>query len=100
MLQGFLLILPFFFSPYFSFLTLKLFILLSFALIQPALIITCLLEFLQLWQPPFLLWVRSSWAGRMVFGNVFSWVDFPYYFVGSGLGWLWLRLIIRGAKLR
>ncbi|BCL36009.1 hypothetical protein [Nostoc sp. MS1] len=37
MLQGFLLILPFFFSPYFSFLTLKLFILLSFALIQPAL---------------------------------------------------------------
>lgn len=64
------------------------------------LIITCLLEFLQLWPSPFLNWVRSFWAGRMLIGNAFTWADFPYYFVGSGLGWLWLRLMLLGAKVK
>ncbi|ALF54571.1 hypothetical protein ACX27_19725 [Nostoc piscinale CENA21] len=62
--------------------------------------ITCLLEFMQLWHPPFLNWVRSFWWGRMLIATTFTWVDFPYYFIGSGLGWLWLRLIVRGAKLK
>ncbi|MCF4966857.1 ribosomal maturation YjgA family protein [Nostoc sp. CMAA1605] len=64
------------------------------------LIITCLIEFLQLWHPPFLNWVRSFWWGKMLLGTAFTWSDFPYYFIGSGLGWLWLRLIVRGAKLK
>lgn len=63
------------------------------------LVITCLLEFMQLWHPPFLVFVRSFWWGKMLIGNVFTWADFPYYFIGSGLGWLWLGVIIRGVKL-
>ncbi|AFY45651.1 DUF2809 domain-containing protein [Nostoc sp. PCC 7107] len=64
------------------------------------LVITSLIEFMQLWHPPFLIWVRSFWWGRMLIGTAFTWVDFPYYFIGSGLGWLWLRLIVRGSKLK
>ncbi len=64
------------------------------------LVITCLLEFMQLWHPPFLNWVRSFWWGKMLIGTVFTWADFPYYFMGSGLGWLWLRLIVPKAKLK
>jgi hypothetical protein len=55
--------------------------------------ITSLIEFLQLWHPPFLDYLRSFWWGKMVLGNVFNWADFPYYFTGSGLGWLGLKMI-------
>lgn len=55
------------------------------------LIATCCLEFLQLWHPPFLQWLRSGFIGRTILGDWFSWSDFPYYFLGAGLGWLWLR---------
>jgi len=54
------------------------------------LLVTCLLEFLQLWHPPLLELLRSHFLGRTVLGNSFAWSDFPYYFIGSGLGWLWL----------
>lgn len=56
--------------------------------------ITCLLEFLQLWKTPFLDYLRSFWWVKMLLGNVFTWLDFPYYFIGSVLGWLGLKLII------
>jgi hypothetical protein len=52
---------------------------------------TCGLEFLQLWQPPFLQAARATLPGRLVLGNAFTWADFPSYFVGSFLGWLWVR---------
>jgi len=55
------------------------------------LIVTCLLEFLQLWHPPFLELIRSNFIGRTVLGNSFAWSDFPYYFIGCGIGWLWMR---------
>ncbi|NET01335.1 MAG: DUF2809 domain-containing protein [Sphaerospermopsis sp. SIO1G1] len=55
--------------------------------------ITCLIEFLQLWKTPFLDYLRSFWWGKMVLGNVFNWADFPYYFLGSMLTWLGLKLI-------
>ena len=54
------------------------------------LIITCILEFLQLWHPPFLELIRNTFIGRTVLGNFFIWSDFPYYFLGSGIGWLWM----------
>jgi hypothetical protein len=57
------------------------------------LIATCILEFLQLWHPPFLEWLRSFFIGRTILGSYFDWLDFPYYFAGSALGWLWLRAI-------
>lgn len=52
-------------------------------------ITTCALEFLQLWQPPFLQAARSTLPGRLVLGNTFVWSDFPSYFLGSFLGCLW-----------
>ena len=56
-------------------------------------IATCILEFLQLWQPPFLQAARSTLPGRLVLGNTFVWSDFPSYFIGSFLGWGWTRFI-------
>jgi hypothetical protein len=55
--------------------------------------ITCALEFLQLWHPPFLEFLRSNFAGRTVLGTSFSWSDFLYYLAGGGIGWLWMKFI-------
>ncbi|PSB24873.1 DUF2809 domain-containing protein [Stenomitos frigidus] len=52
---------------------------------------TCGLECLQLWHPPFLEAARATLPGRLVLGTTFNWLDFPPYFVGSWLGWLWAR---------
>ncbi|HBL59807.1 MAG TPA: DUF2809 domain-containing protein [Cyanobacteria bacterium UBA8803] len=52
---------------------------------------TCALEFLQLWQPPFLQAMRATLPGRLVLGNSFTWSDFPSYFLGSFVGWVLLR---------
>lgn len=50
-------------------------------------IITCLLEFLQLWHPEFLELFRNNFFGRTILGNSFNWMDFPYYFAGSLIGY-------------
>jgi hypothetical protein len=55
------------------------------------LVLTCFLEFLQLWHRPFLEYLRSFFVGRTILGTTFAWTDFPYYFLGSGIGWFWLR---------
>ncbi len=55
------------------------------------LIVTCGLEFLQLWHPPFLEFMRSCFIGTTILGSTFSWYDFPYYFAGCGIGWLWME---------
>jgi hypothetical protein len=52
--------------------------------------ITCVLEFLQLWHPPFLQLIRNTFIGRTILGSYFTWSDFPYYFLGSGIGWFWM----------
>lgn len=54
---------------------------------------TCILEFMQLWHPPFLEFLRSYFIGRTVLGTTFVWSDFPYYFIGSGIGWRWLSML-------
>lgn len=56
---------------------------------------TCSLEFLQLWHPPFLEIIRGSFIGRTIIGNSFNWNDFPYYIIGSGMGYFWLVAIQR-----
>jgi hypothetical protein len=61
---------------------------------------TCLLEFLQLWQPDWLQAIRATLPGRLVLGNSFTWSDFPYYAIGCFLGWLWLRWLYPKAKLQ
>ncbi|MBI4784696.1 MAG: DUF2809 domain-containing protein [Oscillatoriophycideae cyanobacterium NC_groundwater_1537_Pr4_S-0.65um_50_18] len=52
---------------------------------------TCAIEFLQLWQPPFLQALRATIPGRLVLGNTFSWADFPAYLTGSLVGWQWVK---------
>ncbi len=52
---------------------------------------TCALEFLQLWHPRWLEFLRNYFIGAAVLGTSFDWSDFVYYFAGSALGWLWLR---------
>jgi Protein of unknown function (DUF2809) len=56
-------------------------------------LLTCGLEFLQLWQPPFLQVIRATLLGRLVLGNTFSWSDFPAYSIGSLLGYFWTRFL-------
>ena len=55
-------------------------------------LITCLLEFAQLLNNDFLDIIRSNFIGQTIFGNSFTWNDFPYYFIGSFLGFLLLKL--------
>lgn len=52
---------------------------------------TSLPECLQLWHPPFLEWIRGYPIGGILLGTTFAWSDFPYYILGAGPGWLWMR---------
>lgn len=56
-------------------------------------LVTSVLEVLQLWHPPFLELLRSSWLGRTVLGNTFVWSDFLYYLSGCIMGFFWLTKI-------
>jgi Protein of unknown function (DUF2809) len=51
------------------------------------LVITCLLETLQLWHPIWLEQVRGTLGGRLLLGTTFEWSDFPPYFAGLLAGW-------------
>jgi hypothetical protein len=51
--------------------------------------VTCILEIFQLWHPPFLETIRSTFIGRALIGTSFSWLDFLHYALGSLAGW-WL----------
>jgi len=57
------------------------------------LLITCILETLQLWQPVFLQQARSSFLGKALLGTTFAWWDFPHYILGCLIGWLCMRAI-------
>ena len=61
---------------------------------------TCVLEFLQLWQPPFLQTLRATLPGRLILGNTFTWSDFPSYFIGSFLGWVWVQTLRLPSRVR
>ncbi len=52
---------------------------------------TCALEVLQLWRPPLLETVRSTFIGKALLGTTFAWSDFVYYALGCAVGWGWLR---------
>jgi len=54
-------------------------------------VVTCALEFLQLWQPLFLQAIRSVFIGRALIGATFSVWDFPHYLIGCVIGWLLLK---------
>ena len=60
------------------------------------LVVTCALEFLQLWHPPFLEAARRPFLGQALLGSTFSWSDFPYYAAGAVVG----ALVGRGCSSR
>ena len=51
-----------------------------------ALAIACLVEFLQLYQVPWLNAIRSTTMGHLVLGSTFSWLDMAAYAVGVLMG--------------
>jgi len=55
--------------------------------------ITSMLEFCQLWHPPVLETIRSTFIGRTLIGTSFAWWDFPYYVIGSGIGLFWIKML-------
>ena len=50
------------------------------------LLVTSVLEVLQLWHPPLLTAVRNTFVGHALLGSTFSWWDFPHYLLGCVLG--------------
>ena len=58
-------------------------------------VVTCLLEVLQLWHPMFLESIRKTFLGSAILGTTFVWWDFPHYVLGSTIGLLWMRGIIK-----
>ena len=56
-------------------------------------VITCLLEFLQLFHPPFLEFFRSYFIGRTILGTSFTWLDIPYYFIGCLISYYWIKFL-------
>ncbi len=58
-------------------------------------VVTSILEVLQLWHPWPLEQIRATFIGRALLGTTFSWWDFLHYGLGCGLGWLWMRGILR-----
>jgi len=70
----------------------------TLAIAAGILAITCALEFMQLWHPPFLEWVRETFIGRSLIGHSFTWRDFPYYFIGAGLALIWMDRIKKKYK--
>ncbi|PIS27783.1 MAG: DUF2809 domain-containing protein [Candidatus Marinimicrobia bacterium CG08_land_8_20_14_0_20_45_22] len=56
---------------------------------------TSILEIAQLWHPPFLVAIRSTYLGRTILGTTFVWVDFLYYLIGSLIGYFMLIVLNR-----
>lgn len=60
-----------------------------------AFLVTCVIEFLQLWHPNWLTALRKTLLGRLMLGTTFSVLDFPAYLVGAIIGSLLLKRICR-----
>ncbi|MFC2138448.1 DUF2809 domain-containing protein [Bacteroidota bacterium] len=58
-------------------------------------LITVLLEFMQLWHPPLLERIRSTFLGRTLIGNSFVWTDIIYYFVGCIISYIFLNWLTK-----
>ncbi len=57
------------------------------------LIITCVLEILQLWHPPILQTIRKTFIGKTLIGTSFVWSDFFYYFIGCCIGFFIIQFL-------
>jgi hypothetical protein len=63
-------------------------------------VLTSLLELLQLVSTPGLDAIRSTFLGRTLIGSTFSWWDFPHYALGGVLGALLMSRLARLPELR
>lgn len=61
--------------------------------------LTCMLETLQLWHPPLLEAIRTTFLGRTLIGTTFSWWDFPCYAAGCLVA-VWLCQWLQAAAQR
>ncbi|MDF1836794.1 MAG: DUF2809 domain-containing protein [Planctomycetota bacterium] len=61
------------------------------------LLATVLVEFAQLWHPGWLQALRGTRPGGLLLGSTFHWADFPYYFLGCGVGLVWTRWIAQAS---
>jgi hypothetical protein len=59
------------------------------------LVVTCLLECLQLFSSQLLDNIRSSFIGQAVLGNSFNPADFIYYVAGAISAYLWITFMIK-----
>lgn len=62
-------------------------------IIATAFTTTCVLEFLQLWHPSFLMTIRSTFIGHAILGSNFDPWDFVYYALGCVIAYQWLKRI-------
>ena len=60
--------------------------------------VTCALEVTQLWHPPFLDAIRSTFLGAALIGSTFVWMDFPYYLAGALFGFWTMRESRQGVE--
>ena len=65
-----------------------------------AAIATSALEFAQLWHPPFLERIRSTFLGGALLGATFAWSDFPWYVAGALAGYAAARALAAGSAAR
>jgi hypothetical protein len=56
-------------------------------------LITCSLEFVQLYSSPPLEVIRSNYIGRAIIGSSFSWTDFIFYAIGSIIAYFLMRVL-------
>jgi len=56
-------------------------------------ILTCILEFLQLWDAPILERFRETLIGMALIGTDFVWLQFPFYLLGSAVSVVLLALL-------
>ena len=59
------------------------------------LVVTCVLEAMQLVDHPVLTRIRGTFLGRTLVGTTFVWSDFIYYVLGAVLGRFWLSGLYR-----
>ncbi len=60
----------------------------DYKIVLSVFVITCALEFLQLWHPPFLQYIRSFLLGRTLLGTSYMPEDFLYYIMGAAIAYL------------
>lgn len=56
--------------------------------------LTLMLEFGQLWQPPFLQWLRQQPGIGFILGNFFVWSDVACLLVGTGIAVIVDRMLL------